>query len=45
MKESKAKSSKGLKKVKVSQMMNLRPVVEKDFNAIGIYYADQIICS
>jgi hypothetical protein len=31
------------KRIKISQMMNLGPAVEKDFATIGIYYADEII--
>ena len=30
-------------KIKISKMMNLGPVVERDFNAVGVYYANQII--
>lgn len=41
-KKSKAKPIK-LKKTKISQMMNLGPAVEKDFNAIGIRHPDQIV--
>lgn len=37
------KKPKDLKKLRISQMMNLGPAVEKDFNAIGIHSADQIV--
>jgi hypothetical protein len=30
-------------RIKILQMMNLGPTVEKDFAAIGIYYADELI--
>lgn len=40
----KSKAKRGVvKDSKISKMMNLGPVVEKDFNAIGITFAHQII--
>ena len=44
LKVKKQKNNKALnERIKISQMMNLGPVVEKDFAAIGIQYADEII--
>ena len=42
-KRPKKKPSNDLKNTKISQMMNLGPAVEKDFNAIGITHAAQIV--